>query len=81
MSGPRVDIEFNNSIAQKLKSLRNARGLSQMRVTMDTGINVGRAESGARSLSVYSIAVLCKYYDTPLEEFFQGLQVTAVSWE
>ncbi len=52
-----------------------------MRVAMDTGINVGRAESGARSLSVYTIAVLCAYYDTPLEEFFEGMRLTAAPWE
>ncbi len=81
MSGPRIDITFNRRIAQKLKALRNARGFSQMRVAMDTGINVGRAESGARSLSVYTIAVLCAYYDTPLEEFFEGMRLTAAPWE
>ncbi len=51
-----------------------------MRVTMDTGINVSRAESGIRSLSVYSIAVLCKYYGISLSEFFIDLELTAVSW-
>ncbi len=81
MSSPRIDIQFNNCIAQRLKALRNTKGLSQMRVTMDTGINVSRAESGTRSLSVYSIAVLCKYYDIPLNDFFQGIQLTNISWE
>ncbi|NBJ09111.1 XRE family transcriptional regulator [Alistipes sp. Z76] len=80
MSSPRIDIQFNKQIAQKLKTLRNERGLSQMRVTMDTGINVSRAESGIRSLSVYSIAVLCKYYGISLSEFFIDLELTAVSW-
>ena len=80
MSSPRIDIQFNKQIAQKLKALRNERGLSQMRVTMDTGINVSRAESGIHSLSVYSIAVLCKYYGISLSEFFIDLELTAVSW-
>lgn len=81
MSTPRIDIQLNNSIALKLKSLRKAKGLSQMRVTMDTNINVSRAESGSRSLSVYTVAVLCKYYGTPLDEFFKGLQLTVNPWE
>jgi len=81
MSSPRIDIQFNRQIAQKLRVLRNGRGLSQMRVTMDTGINVSRAESGNRSLSVYSIAVLCKYYAISLSEFFMDLELTSISWK
>ena len=46
MSVPRIDTQLNKALAQKLKDLRIARGLSQMRVTMDTGVNVSRAESG-----------------------------------
>ena len=81
MSSPRIDTQFNNDIAQKLKALRNERGLSQMQVTMDTGINVSRAESGKRSLSIYSIAILCRYYDIPLKDFFQGVNLPFASWE
>lgn len=58
MSVPRIDTQLNKALAQKLKDLRIARGLSQMRVTMDTGVNVSRAESGKRSLSVHSVAIL-----------------------
>ena len=81
MSVPRKDTEFLNSLAQKLKDLRNERGLSQIRVTMDTGVNVSRTESGKRSVSVYSVALLCKYYDISLEDFFKGIDVTVVPWE
>ena len=45
MSVPRIDTQLNKALAQKLKDLRIARGLSQMRVTMDTGVNVSRAEN------------------------------------
>ena len=81
MGFPRIDTQFNIAVAQKLRSLRKARGLSQMRVTMDTGVNISRAESGKRSLSIYSIAVLCTYYNIPLSEFFQDLQLTNAPWE
>lgn len=81
MSSPRIDIQFNKHIAQKLRTLRNGRRLSQMRVTMDTGINVSRAESGTRSLSVYSIAILCKYYGISLSEFFVDIELTTIPLE
>ena len=58
MSVPRKDIQFLNYVARKLKDLRNERNMSQIRVTMDTGVNVSRAESGQRSASAYSIALL-----------------------
>lgn len=81
MSVPRTDVRFLADIAQRLKSLRNERRLSQIRVTMDTGVNVSRAESGKRSLSVYSVAVLCKYYGIALDEFFREIGLEETPWE
>ena len=81
MSVPRIDTQLNKALAQKLKDLRIARGLSQMRVTMDTGVNVSRAESGKRSLSVHSVAILCRYYELSLEEFFHNIELSVVPWE
>ena len=79
MSVPRIDTQLNKALAQKLKDLRIARGLSQMRVTMDTGVNVSRAESGKRSLSVHSVAILCRYYELSLEEFFHNIELSVGS--
>lgn len=81
MGNPRFDIQFHKDIAQKLRDLRTERKLSQMRVTMDTGINVSRAESGKRALSAYSIAILCEYYNISLEEFFQGMRISVAPWK
>lgn len=81
MSVPRTDTQFFSDIAQRLKSLRSERNLSQIRVTMDTGVNVSRAESGKRSLSVYSVAVLCKYYGIGMDEFFRGIDLQTTPWE
>jgi transcriptional regulator with XRE-family HTH domain len=74
MSLPRKDNQFLNDLAERLKALRKKRKLSQMRVTMDTGINIGRVESGKRMLSVYSVAILCSYYGVSMEEFFRGMK-------
>ena len=40
----RRDQQFLEDIAGRLKEIRAARGLSQQRVTMDTGINLSRYE-------------------------------------
>ena len=81
MSLPRKDNQFLNDLAERLKALRKKRKLSQMRVTMDTGINIGRVESGKRMLSVHSVAILCSYYGVSMEEFFRGIKLTANPWE
>ena len=80
MNAPRTDTQFLISIAQKLKLLRKERHLSQMQVTMDTGINVSRAESGKRSLPILSVAILCNYYDVTLEDFFKDLSPNHSDW-
>ena len=81
MSLPRKDNQFLNDLAERLKALRKKRKLSQMSVTMDTGINIGRVESGKRMLSVYSVAILCSYYGISMEEFFRGIKLTTNPWE
>ena len=81
MSTPRRDNQFFTAIAWKLKEIRNGRGISQQRVTMDTGINISRIESGNRMLSVYSLAILCKYYEVSLEEFFKEIDLKNKPWE
>lgn len=81
MNDQKRDHQFLASLAQQLKAARKARQLSQNMVTMDTGINVSRAESGKRILSVYSIAILCKYYNIEMKDFFQGIGLTTKPWE
>lgn len=81
MSIPRTDTQFIGLIAKKLKTIREAHGLSQMRVLMDTGINVSRLESGKRNPSLYSIAILCAYFGVRLEEFFRGIELKNHPWE
>lgn len=81
MTYPRRDQQFLDMLARKLRTLREEKGLSQMRVLMDTGVNVSRIESAKRMPSVYSIAILCKYYEITLESFFQGIELDGNPWE
>lgn len=81
MSTQRFDSQFIGLVANRLKALREARGLSQMRVLMDTGVNISRIESGKRNPSLYSVALLCAYLGVSLEDFFRGIDVKTNSWE
>ena len=81
MSTPRRDNQFLATIVWRLKEIRNSRGVSQQRVTMDTGVNISRIESGNRMPSIYSLAILCKYYEVSMEEFFKNIDLKNKPWE
>ncbi|MCC8089624.1 MAG: helix-turn-helix domain-containing protein [Rikenellaceae bacterium] len=60
-------------VAEKLKDLRHTKGITQEVVYFDTNINVKRIEVGSMNISLTTIAILCEYYGTTLEDFFKGL--------
>lgn len=62
------------AIARKLKELREAKGLSQQYVYIDTDLNIGKLEIGKTNISVSTLEILCKYYGVTLEEFFRGIE-------
>lgn len=57
-------------VADGLKALRKERGLLQVAVVKDTGLNIGRIEAAMVNLSISTIDKLCRYYGVSLEEFF-----------
>lgn len=65
------DKELLNEIAEKLKSLRYKKGLTQEDVYNDTGIHISRVETSKVNISVSTLNALCKYFDISLKEFFQ----------
>ena len=56
-----------------MAKLRTKRGLSQEDVINDTGINIGRIESGLNNLSITQLKLLCDYYEISLSDFFFDL--------
>ena len=70
----RTNILLTGSIAQKLKQIRQAKGLSQEFVYLETEVHVGRVESGKGNISVVTLSILCDYYGVTLEEFFRGIK-------
>lgn len=64
------------SVIARLRELRHERGQSQKEVFLDTDINIGRIESGHGNISISTLADLCAYYEIPLREFFDTLEIT-----
>ena len=71
----RRDQQFLEDIAGRLKEIRAARGLSQQRVTMDTGINISRYEVAERNVTATTNGLLSKYYRISMEEFFKSISL------
>jgi len=72
MDNKRCDYEFLLQVARRLKQIREAKGLSQRIVYIDTDINIGRIEVGKSNFGINTLRQLCTYYGITLEEFFHG---------
>lgn len=60
-------------IANRIKSIREKQGITQEQFYIDTGIHLGRIETGNNNLSISTLDVICKYFGISLEDFFKGL--------
>ena len=73
MDNSRCDYDLLQAVARKLKQLREAKGLSQRIVYIDTDFNIGKIEVGKTNITISTLSRLCNYYDTSLKEFFDEL--------
>ena len=73
MDHSRCDYDLLETVARKLKQLREAKGLSQRIVYIDTDFNIGKIEVGKTNITISTLSRLCKYYGTSLKEFFNEL--------
>jgi len=72
MSVPPVE-EVTAEVVRRLQQLRKQRGLTIQEVYDATGIHVGRLEAKKANMTVQTLAILCRYYETSLAEFFREL--------
>ncbi len=59
-----------DSIAVRVKQIREAKGITQEVVVYDTSINIGRIEAGQINISVSTLEAICRYFGMTLREFF-----------
>ena len=75
MDNSRCDYSLLQAIARKLKQLREAKGISQRIVYIDTDFNIGKIEVGKTNITVSTLSRLCAYYGITLKEFFEELEI------
>lgn len=61
-------------VADRLKTLRHERNLTQENVRFDLEINIGRIEACQHIVSLPTLAYLCDYYKISLKDFFDGIE-------
>ena len=60
-------------LANRIKTLRNERKLTQAMCYDDTGINFGRIERGVRDVSFTTLIKICKYFNVSMNEFLKDI--------
>ncbi len=58
------------NIALALKSLREAKKLTQEEVFNELKIHIGRIETGKTNISISTLQAICDFYDISLKDFF-----------
>lgn len=62
------------AIGNKVKALRESRGLTQEQVFNDTGIHIGRIENASADIRVSTLEAVCKYFKVSLSDFFKEIK-------
>ena len=63
-------------VSQRIKSLRNDRKITQEDILFDTGIHIGRIETGKYNIQIDTLFILCEYFEITVIEFFsEGFKI------
>ena len=71
----RRDDKLIKQVAERIRELRKAHELTQDALREDTGLHIKNIESKGVNVTISSIAILCKYFEISLEEFFKGMEL------
>ena len=66
------DDQLIREIAQKIKQLREERGITQEQFYNDTEIHIARVETAKTNITVSSLKRICEYLGVTLNEFFSS---------
>ena len=57
-------------VAARIKELRTGKNIKQEDFYFDTGIHIGRLETGSFFIQIDTLYKICKYLNISLKEFF-----------
>lgn len=60
-----------SKIANRIKQLREEKGISQDTFFIDTDIHIARIESGRSNITVSTLSAICDYFGITLSDFFK----------
>ena len=60
-------------IANRIKQLREEKGISQDSFFIDTDIHIARIESGRSNITVSTLSAICVYFGITLSDFFKDI--------
>lgn len=60
-------------LANRVRSLRKEKNLTQEDCFNDTGVHFARIEQGKRNISYFTLYKICDYFEISLQEFFQDI--------
>ncbi len=72
----RHDEKLLRQIAQRLRDIRKELKITQDVVKEEIGVAISEIEGGRMNPTIMTIAILCRYYDLTLEEFFKGIDLS-----
>ena len=73
----RRDEELFKMVIQRIKSLRETHHYTQEYVNEYTGLDIPHLETGRDFPSLTTIAILCKFYNITIVEFFSPIDYPA----
>ena len=70
MKRQRCNTELISKIVNRIKQLRNEKGVSQDTFYIDTDIHIARIETGKVNITVSTLQDICDYFGISLIDFF-----------
>ena len=69
------DKKLIKKIGIRLRDIRNERGITQEEFIYDTGIHIGRIETGTIDITISTLKRICVYYNITLEDLFKIVEL------
>jgi transcriptional regulator with XRE-family HTH domain len=73
MAKQRKNTILVSKIANRIKQLREEKGISQDTFFIDTDIHIARIESERSNITVSTLSAICDYFEITLSDFFKDI--------